>query len=245
MTAEIVFTVNEIKGMSLSISIPNQKNVIDIVAQSLHKETFQTTKSFKADFTDLVDRMFSHITFAGKGFSFGLSKTKFSAQFLQELDLLQPNMDIDKEDPAKLFTDENLAQISSDFNHILGLINSLVNLDKKFNFNIHMVKEIPAIHHLNYMLSPSSNIIFGDVTELKLNGIYVCMNETLFGTQVKSTYQIGQNESETKDKNFCVVDAEFEFEHAGPIQFSKLVNESTNRLNSLITNVLRGTNESK
>ena len=253
MNPMTMFTANEITGASLTIPMPFDENsTLESIVQSLRAGNFKTTKSYAADFTNIINDLFSQVTFAGKGFTFGLTRKKFSSQFLQMAEFVHSDihteMEVEKEAPSKLFAKENLDQISSDFNYILGLILGKLNLGSKnyeFRFNIHAAKEISTTHDLSYLLTPKSTTIFGEVTALRLKGINIVMDESMFGTKVQSEYYIHESNDEIYNKNSYNVKSEFRFRHSGPVDFSKLVSESISRLNNLTVNIMRDANESK
>ena len=251
MGPKMMFTVDEIVGTSSSIPVPLDENsTLGNIVQSLHPGNFKTTKSYKAHFTSVRDDLFSLVTFTGKGFAFGLSKTKFASQFLRALEFVHsdPAVQMEAETPSKLFAKENLDQISSDFNYILGLILGKLNLDGQnydFNFNITVSKEISVTHDLSYLLAPEYKTIFGDIISSQLQGINMNMIENLFDTQVQSVYYISENKDEMSSKNSRSVKAEFKLKHSGPVDFSKFVSESMNRLNNLTGSIMEIANESK
>lgn len=247
MSSKVAFTINEINGAASSIPIPNENNILDNIVQSLRVGNFKTTRSYKADFTDAVNSLLAEVTFVGKGFAFGLSNTKLSSQFLtlREFMLFDIGQQVKKEKPSKLFAGKNLDQISSDFNYILGLIIGKLNLNNKdyeFNFHINVSKEISTMHDLHYLLTPESKIIFGEATSLRLKDVSISINENLFDTEVQSTYQLQQHESPAQ-KYFFSVESSFKLTQSGPVDFSKLVRESINRINNLVGNILEGANE--
>ena len=242
-----MFTINDISGLSTNIPLHIDVNrKFEDVLKSLEIGNFKTTTSYKANFDHVMDAAISKITFTGNGFQFGLLKTKFSSQFLIPYEFVDtnPNTRMKREKPAKLFAKENLLELSSDFNYILGLILGKLDLDKKYEltFKIRLSKEISSISNLNYMLT-EPNALFGDITTFQLTGIHTTVVEKLFDTNVQSIYHLLWNKDEESGKNFCTLDAVFEFNHSGPIDFFKLVTESISRLNSLVMNV-RGSNES-
>ena len=251
MNPMTMFTANEITGASLTIPMPFDENsALESIVRSLRAGNFKTTKSYAADFTSVINDLFSQVTFAGKGFMFGLTRKKFSSQFLQMVEFVHSDTHIEmgKETPSKLFAKENLDQISSDFNYILGLILGKLNLGSKnyeFRFNIHAAKEISTTHDLSYLLTPESTTIFGEVTALRLKGINIVMDESMFGAKVQSEYYIHESNDEIYNKNSYNVRSEFRFKHSGPVDFSKLVSESMSRLNNLTVNIMRDASESK
>ena len=251
MNPKAAFTINEIMGVSLSIPIPpDGNNTLENIVKSLHAGNFKTTRSFAAKFTSVVDDLFSQITFMGKGFAFGLSKTKFSAQFLRMLEFVhsEPEVRMEDEVPSKLFTKENLDQISSEFNYILGLILGKLNFNNEnheFIFTIHLSKDILATRDLTYLLTPESKTAFGEITDFQLQGIDMNLVENLFKTAVKSEYSIHQNTDDVRNKNSFIVHAQFKFNYSGPVDFFNFVSKSINRLNDLTENIMRDSNESK
>ena len=251
MNPMTMFTVGKITGASLTIPMPfDEGSTLESIVQSLRAGNFKTTKSYVADFTNIMDDLFSQVTFAGKGFAFGLTRKKFSSQFLKMAEFVHSDThtEMEKEVPSKLFAKKNLDQISSDFNYILGLILGKLNLGSKnyeLRFNIHVTKEVSTTHDLSYLLTPESTTIFGEVTALRLRGINIVMDESMFGTKVQSEYYIREDNDEIDNKNYYSVVSEFKFKHSGPVDFSKLVSESMNRLNNLTVNIRSDVNESK
>lgn len=250
MKTSAMFTINEIVGISASIPLPNnESDTLENVANALQIGKFRATTTHKADFINAMDTIFSRLTFAGKGFSFGLLKKRFSAQFLRGFGFADPGLDIQiykNQDPSELFAAENLERISTDFNYILGLIHGMLNFGKngyEFVFEIQMSKEIPFTQNLNHLLKPEAKIIFGENANLKLNGINIKINEKLFDTEVQSDYDIRGLQDKDLDKKSYAVDAEFTFKHFGPVDFSKLINESIIRLNNLAMSIMEDSDE--
>lgn len=251
MNTSAMFTINEIVGVSTRIPLPNNENdTFENVANTLQIGKFRATTTHKADFINSVDTVFARLTFAGQGFSFGLSKKKFSAQFLRGFEFIDPGLDmhtIKNQDPSELFATENLERISTDFNYILGLILGKLNFDKDnydFTFAIKMSKKIPTTQSLNHLLTPKAKMIFGKNTNLKLNGINIEISEKLFDAEVQSGYNIHGLQDKYQSTNSYDVDAEFTFKHFGPVDFSKLINESIIRLNSLTMSIMEGADDS-
>lgn len=245
-----MFTASNVRGAALSISLPSHKdNSLENIVQTLHTRKLATAKAYVADFSDLVGEVISELTFVGTGFAFGLIKTKLVAQFLRSVEFIHPNLDIrgKKEDPAEILSNENLKRISSDFNYILGLVLGKMDIDNnalECTFKIQMSKKVSSAYNLNHLLAPESKVVFGNVTDLQLNGIGVKMVENIFGTQVESIYHI--DEFQSKDnKNHHDVNANFKFKSSGPIDFSKFVTESTNRINDLARNIVGNAHESQ
>ena len=245
----VIFTNNDIIGMSSSIPLSVDKdNVFEDIIKSLKIGNFKTTKTYTSDFGNSLDEMIPRITFTGKGFSFGLLKTKFASQFLYPSQFVSSGSDqrIEREDPSKLFATENLDQLSSDFNYVLGLIFGRLDLDDKnykLRFNIQVSKEISIGDDLSRMLKPDSKTIFGNVTAFRLNGININMNENLFNTQVQSQYDFYVKKNKKSNDVLCTINSKFRFKHSGPVDFSKLVHDSIKRLNSLTMNIGGNLNE--
>ena len=190
------FTVSDIKGASLSIPISFSENsVVDNLMKSVVAGNFKTTKAYSDNLTDSLDRVVARVTFRGTGFAFGISKTKFSAQFLRGFEFIDLNATerTENEEASKIFTEENLDQISSDFNYILGLIFGKLNLDGKnyeLNFNIDLSKQIEDLTDLNHLLTPESKIIFKNAKEFQLHGIHISMSEEMFESNTKTEYHL-------------------------------------------------------
>lgn len=245
-----MFTINEIIGASSSIPISLDENdTIEKIVQSLHVGNLKTTTSYTADFTSIMNDLFPKITFVGKSFAFGLSRTKFSSQFLRAIEFVRfdQKVRIDEETPSNLFAKENLDQISLDFNYLLGLIFGKLNLDNKnyeFNFTIHVSKEIPDMYNLKDLLIPESKTILGEIKDFYLQGVNVSLTENLFDTEVQSQYNIRVKKDDTSNNNSFDVHSEFKFKHSGPIDFYKIVSESINRLNNITKSVMEDANES-
>ena len=248
MGSDVTFTINDIRGAVLVVPLsPHKDNPLESVVQALRTRKFATTKTYVADFTNVMDDVFSKLTFMGTGFAFGLLKTKFIAQFLHATEFINPNTDMRSEnkESAEVLSDENLKMVSSDFNYILGLMLGKMSVDNnniEFTFNIQMSKETSSTQNLNHLLASESKVVFGNVTDLKMNGISIKMVENILGTQVKSEYNIGESQDK-QDKNYHNVTAEFKFKSSGPVDFSKLVKESTNRINDLVRNIGSGAHE--
>lgn len=232
MSSSVLFTVNDIVGVTLSIPLPYGKdNTLESVVKTLQAGKFKTTSAYTADFSNSVGDLFAKLTFRGKGFAFGLLRTKLAAQFLRGLefaDLLDSGTM--KGDPSEVFANKNLEQISSDFNYILGLVLGKLNIDNssyECNFEIHLSKEVPATRNLNHLLTRDSKTLFGKATDIKLNGINISMAEKLFENKVQSKYHILGTQNRVDHKSSYNVNATFKIKHSGPIDFHKLVNEST------------------
>lgn len=169
---------------------------------------------------------------------------------MRGFEFIDPGLDmhtIKNQDPSELFATENLERISTDFNYILGLILGKLNFDKDnydFTFAIKMSKKIPTTQSLNHLLTPKAKMIFGKNTNLKLNGINIEISEKLFDTEVQSGYNIHGLQDKYQSTNSYDVDAEFTFKHFGPVDFSKLINESIIRLNSLTMSIMEGADDS-
>ena len=238
------FTVSDIEGASLSIPISLSANsTIDNLMKSVVAGKFKTTKAYSGSLIDSLDSVTARITFRGAGFAFGISTTKFSAQFLRGFEFVDLNAAerMENEEASKIFTEENLNQISSDFNYILGLIFGKLNLDGKnyeLNFNIDLSKQIDDLTDLSHILTSESKIIFGNGKEFQLHGISISMSEEMFESNTKAKYRLRENENTIDNENLRMVGGRFSFKHSGPIDFSKLVNESIVRLNALITNIM-------
>ena len=251
MKSSAMFTVNEIVGATLNIPLPLDKNsLLGSIAQTLHTKKFTATKTYVAEFNDLVDDTFSKLTFIGKGFAFGLLKTKISAQFLHGIEFVHPNLDMYdmKEDPSKILADEELKMASLDFNYILGLILGKMGLDDnnlEFVFDIHVSKEIDTTHSLNHLLVPESKTAFGKANDLKMTGIGIQMTESIMDIKVRSQYHINEFMNRDRDKNYYNVRAELEFKHSGPVDFSKIIKGSMGRLNDLTKSIASDGNEVK
>lgn len=88
MNTSAMFTINEIVGVSTRIPLPNNENdTFENVANTLQIGKFRATTTHKADFINSVDTVFARLTFAGQGFSFGLSKKNSLLNFCAALNL--------------------------------------------------------------------------------------------------------------------------------------------------------------
>ena len=238
------FTVGDIEGASLSIPISLSENsAVDNLMKSVVAGNFKTTKAYSGSLIESLDRVVARVTFSGVGFAFGISKTKFSAQFLKPFEFVELNAteQMGNEEASKIFTEENLNQISSDFNYILGLIFGKLNLDSKnyeLNFNIDLSKQIDDLTDLSHILTSESKIIFGNAKEFQLHSISISMNEEMFESNTKAKYRLGENRGMANNEHSRMAGGRFSFKHSGPIDFSKLVNESIVKLNALITNLM-------
>ena len=147
MSSAFTFKRNDITGATSHIPLPlDEDGTLKHIVESLQSTKFQTATGYKADFSEMVDKLYSKITFTGTGFAFAVLKSKISIQFLQGLEFIDANLDMSTfrdQDPAEIFADEKLKQISSDFNYILGLILGKLSLDEnnyEFNFKLHFQK---------------------------------------------------------------------------------------------------------
>ena len=249
MMAVAIFTNEDISGMSSSIPLSVDKDdIFEDIVKSLKIGNFKATKTYASDFGNSLDDMIPRIVFTGKGFDFGLLKTRFASQFLFPSQFINSSADerMEREDPSKLFATENLDQLSSDFNYVLGLIFRKLELDDKnykLHFNIQVSKKTSMVDDLSHMLKPDSKTIFGDVTAFRLNGINIDMSESLFNTPVQSRYGFSMNKNKKSNDVLCTINSKFKFKHSGPVDFSKLVHDSMNRLNNLIMNIGGNLNE--
>lgn len=247
MNQAFEFTRSNVTGATASVPLPlDSSNILNHVVQSLQSVKFQTTTAYKANFSDTMDELFSKITFAGTGFAFALLKSKLSAQFLRGLEFVDPSLDtrsLLNNDPAKIFTDENLKHMSLDFNYILGLILGKLNLNKnsyKFNFQLTLSKTVPVECSLNHLAVPGFATTFGNVKNVKLNGISLSMVENLFDVDVQSNYHLdGALDPHNKEQSYDAI-ATFEFTNFGSVDFSKLFTESIERLNDVTGIIMEG-----
>ena len=69
-----------------------------------------------------------------------------------------------------------------------------------------------------------------------MNGIDIEMSENIFGIQARSKYHIKKSKID-RHENYYSVNAKFEFRTSGPIDFSKIVRESTDRINGLARSI--------
>ena len=137
--------------------------------------------------------------------------------------------------------DENLTMTSSDFNYILGLILGKTNIDGddlEFTFNIQLSKEASFTYDLNHLLAPESKVVFDNVEDHTLNGIDIKITEDLFDTKVQSKYDVYEYQDE-HNKTYHAIRAPFKFRSTGPINFLKIIEESTNRINHLSVGMVR------
>lgn len=249
MESDATFTVNEIKGIALSIQLPPDKgSPLENVVQTLRTVKFATTKTYVADFTDVVNDMFSKLTFVGTGFAFGLVKEKLTAQFLDSVEFMYSKLDTQDGDSTEILSNENLKLVSSDFNYILGLILGKMNMDSnnlEFTFKIKMSKEAPTTNTLNHLLVSESKTVFGNVEDLKMNGISVQMTENLLDTKVQSKYRINESLDSFNNKNHHKIHAEFKFKSSGPVDFSNLTKDGINRINNLTRSIMRNAHDSR
>ena len=241
MESEIIFKTSDIQGAALSASLPLQDdNLLENLVQVLHTKKFTTTKTYTADWSNTIDNVFSKLMFMGTGFAFGLVKTKLIAQFLDHMEFVHPDLNSHNEsaDSTEILSDENLKMVSLDFNYILGLILGKMSADNnlEFIFKIRALKEISTIRNLNHLLAPEPKTIFDNVTDLKMNGIDIEMSENIFDIQARSEYHIKKSRID-HHKNYYSVNAKFEFRTSGPIDFSKIVRESIDRINSLTKSI--------
>ena len=244
MSSSALFTINEIVGATLSISLPSGRDGrLESIVQALQAGKFKTTSAYAADLSNSMEDLFTKLTFHGKGFAFGLLRTKLAAQFLDGLEFVDPNRNPEtlNVDPSKVFAHENLEQASSDFNYILGLVLGKLNADNnrcECIFEIQLSKEVSATRNLNHLLTMECKPLFGNATDLKLRGIDISMTERLFGSESLSGYHILGTQNKTGDKGSYDANATFKIKHVGPIDFHDFVNESILRLNNLATNIM-------
>ena len=247
MSVKEIFAVNNIIGASASIPMPFTENdsLTDMI-KILDVKNFKTTFACKSKWHDSMDALFSRIAFNGTGFAFGLTKTKVAAQFLQNaefVDVDQSVMSDDNVTAAEVFTKENLASISSDFNYILGLIFGKLNLnsqDYQLIFKITLSKEMCTIKNLNQMVTHEFRSRFGDNSKLK--GIQTEGHEKLFDQDVQSRYHLSDSVSELDNQSSCRLSCKFQLQHSGPIDFSKFITESLNRSNDLAMDMMEDIN---
>ncbi len=247
MDVKKVFAVDNITGASASISMPFTKNDnLTNIIKMLDVKNFKTTSAYTSKWHDSVDPLFSLITFNGNGFAFGLTKTKIAAQFLRRIEFVDIESNVlsnDKMTAAEIFTKENLASISSDFNYILGLIFGKLNLesqDYQLKFNMDLAKKMFEIKNLNQMITNKFKLCFGNNTKLK--GIQTDGHEKLFDQDVVSKYHLSNDVDDSDDQNSCHISCMFQLQHSGPIDFSKLIEGSLNRSNDLVMNIMENTN---
>ena len=247
MDVKKVFDVDNITGVSASISMPFTKNDnLTNIIKMLNVKNFKTTSAYTSKWHDSVDPLFSLITFNGDGFAFGLTKTKIAAHFLQRIEFVDVESNASSYDnitAVEIFTGENLASISSDFNYILGLIFGKLNFenqDYQLTFNIDLSKEMFEIKNLNQMITNKFELCFGN--DAKLKGIQTDGHERLFGQDVDSKYHLSNSVDDSDDQNSCILSCMFQLQHSGPLDFFKLIDESINRGNDLIMNIMENAN---
>lgn len=248
--SNLQLTINEIVGATLSIPLQYDKyNTFESIVRTLQAGKFKTTSAYTAALSDSMDDMFSKLTFHGKGFAFGLLKTRFAAQFLRGFEFLDPDLypeKTNKESASKVFADKNLELVSSDFNYILGLVFGGLNIDNNIyecNFEIRLSKEVSTTCNLNNLLSIESKGLFGKDTDLKLRGIDIDVTENIFDSNVLAKYSILGTQNESNDKSTYDASATFKIKRFGPINLHELVNESVQRLNSITRNITEGLHE--
>ena len=247
MSVKEIFALNNIIGASVSIPMPFAENdSLTNMIKILDVKNFKTTSACKSKWHDSMDTLFSQIAFNGTGFAFGLTKTKVAAQFLQNVEFVDVDRSVMSDDnvtATEVFTNENLASISSDFNYILGLIFGKLNLnsqDYQLIFNISLSKEMYAIKNLNQMVTHEFRLRFGDNS--KLRGIHTEGHEKLFGQDVQSRYHLYGGVSDLDNQSSCHLSCRFQLQHSGPIDFSKFITESLNRSNDLAMDVMEDIN---
>ena len=250
MSSNVQLTTNEIVGASLSIPLQyDKRNTFESIVRTLQAGKFKTTSTYTATLSDSMDDMVSKLTFHGKGFAFGLLRTRLAAQFLRGFEFL----DLDpyaepqnKESASKVFTNENLEQVSSDFNYILGLVFGKLNINNSIYeciFEIRLSKEVPITRNLNHLLAMESKALFSNGTDIELRGINIDMTENLFEGNVLSKYSILGTQNDSDGKSTYDTRVIFKIKRFGPINFYDLVNESIQRLNSLTINITGGLHE--
>ena len=250
MSSNVQFTINEIVGATLSIPLQYDKhNAFESMVRTLQAGKFKTTSTYTATFSDSMDDMISKLTFHGKGFAFGLLRTRLAAQFLRGFEFLDIDSYIEsqnKESASKVFTNENLERVSSDFNYILGLVFGKLNISNSIyecNFEIRLSKEVSITRNLNHLLAIESKALFSNGTDINLRGINIDMTENLFEGNVLSKYSILGTQNESDGKSTYDTRATFKIKRFGPINFHELVNESIRRLNRLTINITEGLHE--
>ncbi|MCE9618277.1 MAG: hypothetical protein K8Q88_08000, partial [Nitrosarchaeum sp.] len=188
------FTVKEISSASLSIPISFNENLFNSVIKSLEVENFKTTKTYRGNFSNVLDSLMPQISFNGKGFGFGLTKTKIASQFLEPTEFAnfgEEDEPRSKISASELFTKEKLDNISSDFNYIIGLIFGKLGLDNKnyeISFGISLSKHGYFANNMDYLLKPESKLLFGKITDLHLKGFNITTEEELFGKKIQTEY---------------------------------------------------------
>lgn len=252
MELKKIFSFDDISNISLSIPISvNENNFFNDVVKSLEVENFKTTKSYKTNITKFLDNVMPQITFNGKGFGFGLTKTKIASQFIEPSEFApvgDEGLNLKGFSTSEVFTKENLSDISSDFNYILGLISGKLGLDNKnyeVNFIIRLTKDGYFTKTLDYLLKPESKLLFGNVNDLHLQGFKIIVDEKIFNNTSQTTYRINEELDDIEDKNTCNISATFKFKYSGPIDYFKFISEGIDRLNNLSMTIIGDINESR
>ena len=245
-----LYTLGDIEGATLSISIPKGKyDAIDDVVHTLQAGKFHTTKAYRADFSDTVDKFFTRIMFVGNGFEFGLLKSKFSVQFLSGLEFA--TLDLNRQDrtarnPSEIFTAENMNRISIDFNYILALILGdleLVKNNYEINCRISVSKNTRAIYTLNHLLAPELKSNFVKANNFELTGIGISMTEKLFDEMTQSEYRLSGFNKKSPKTHPYYASALFKFKSSGPIDLFNIIDRSIKRLNKVVESVVGVTYE--
>ena len=250
MSSKVILSLDDVKGATWNLPFSEKNTALQAVIQDLQTKKFEMTNTYVHERSNALDEMFSKITFLGTGFSFGLLKTRLSAQFLTGVQFIHPDLDlhVNPNDASSVLSSEKLKLASIDFNYILSLILGKMNLDANSlmtTFNMRMSKKISTTYDLSYMLTSNSTDVFGEITNFKMKGISVVMNEKLFDAAVQSEYFIYMTQDTYADTKHYNVNAEFKFNHSGPVDFSKLVDVSINRINAVTDNLLGGVNGSR
>ena len=231
--------------MALSIPIKIQNDdKLDSIPKSLEKSNFKTVKYYTYNFFDKIDDLLAEIFFAGKGFEIGLTKNKCSIQFFRSVEFgtIKQNEMLSEGNASSVLTTENLSDVSSDLNYILGILFGKFDsekVDRKVDFKFHVAKEGRFVKQINDTFKLEPQTIFGNISNLHLRQCTVSMEEHLFDTSVETEYSITQDRK-TDESSFMQMGLHCTFKQSGPIGVFKLLNESMNRLNNLAELVVGG-----